>query len=87
MGKSCICGTQTIDGQTRRYRRTPPGPARSIRGVRSGLRRMQNGDTVLYTSITYNLEGEVVNYSRIEDGQEAHYDLIAVAQNYHASSG
>ena len=34
----------------------------------------------IYTNIVRNLNGEVVRYSRIEDGQEAHYDLIAVAQ-------
>ena len=39
-----------------------------------------NGDTVLYTSITYNLEGEAVGYSRIEDDQSVFYNLATGAQ-------
>ena len=42
----------------------------------------ENGDTVLYTSITYNLEGEVVGYSRIEDDQIVFYNLATGAQMY-----
>ena len=41
-----------------------------------------NGDTVLYTSIYYNLGGEVVSYSRIEDDQRVFYNLATGAQMY-----
>ena len=39
-----------------------------------------NGGPVLYTSITYNLKGDVVGYSRIEDDQQAFYNLATGAQ-------
>ena len=42
----------------------------------------ENGDTVLYTSVYYNLDGEVVSYSRIEEDQRAFYDLATGAQMY-----
>ncbi len=40
----------------------------------------ENGDTILYTGISYNLEGEVVAYSRIEDDQRVFYNLATGAQ-------
>ena len=42
----------------------------------------ENGDTVLYTSVYYNLDGEVVSYSRIEEDQRAFYNLATGAQMY-----